>query len=362
MSNITESLNQRIFVIPRANFTTDSQKELISLILERHGEKFFNKIKLIDENDDYDSFFVEIVDRAFCIKISFDNIPIFYDFMILKGIEHLNISPYAFDRSQISFGKDVYYTIQSYEYSENLFSMGPSSIFEDYNSNLFSCLKKMHTYEPPKEVWPHLDDTQSYLEYHNTNFKKISEYIDASEVQEFNFIKFLYEEVFNEMFNYFLENKKNLTQEKFVHGNLDTSTIIANNGNFKFINFENSFVGNPFFDITNIAFELQMNGLKEYDFVTKRIEDYELCENRFKSKDFLNEYKICKHIWIRKKLLDLINEYIKEVLILNKTRTEKMYKIGHYFSSNFYKFDEIKVFNKNRDKIVNKFKSIILDA
>lgn len=359
--NITESFNQRTFVIPRADFTTDSQRELISFILNKHGEKYSNKIKLIDDNDDYDSFFVEIIDKGFCIKISFDSIPIFYEYMILKGIENLKISPYAIDRGEIEFGKTVYYTIQSYEYSENLFEMGVSSILEEHNSNIFSALTKMHTYSPPKEVWPHLDDTQSYLQYHNTIFENLTQYIDSTEVEEFNFIKNLYKEIYDDMYFFYLNNKLNLTQEKFVHGNLDSSTIISNNGEFKFINFENSFVGNPFFDLANIAFELQMTGLKEYDFISKRIKDYQLIENRFKAGDLLNEYKLCKYIWTRKKFLDLINEYIKEILILNKKRLDKISRLGHYFSNHYFRFNTISAFEKNKNVLVQKFKTIILD-
>lgn len=361
MSNITESFNQRIFLTPRADFVTDGQADLIKLIFARHGEKFINKIKLIDENDDYDSFLVETSDRGFCLKMSFDQVPIFYDYMTLVGIEHLNISPQAIGRYEIDYGKTIYYTMQTFEYSDNLASQGVSSILEESNINFFSTLTRLHTYQPPEEVWPHLDDIESYLQYHNLIFQNVTSYIERHEVEEFEFLKKFHKEVYDDMFSYFEKNKSKIFQKTLVHGNLDASTIISNNGNYKFINFENCFLGSPFFDLSNLVFELQMNGLKEYDFITKRIKDYELTQNRLKALNYLNEYKICKYIWTRKKLLDLICEYIKEVIILNKTRIDKLSRLGHYFANHFYRFSEINAFDKNRNILAQKYQSIILN-
>lgn len=361
MSNITQALNQRTFVTPRADFASESQQDLIRLIMNRHGEKYISNIKLIDENDDYDSFLVEILDKGYCVKISFDQVPIFYEFMILKGIEHLQISPIAIDRNEVEFGKTVYYTIQTFEYSDNLASVGASSIMDNSNSDFYSALEFMHTYEPPKEVWPHLDNTDSYLQYHNTVFENILQYIDKDENPEYQNLKQIYQDVFNEMYDYFIKNKSQLIQEKFVHGNLDGSTIISNSNIYKFINFENSFVGSPFFDLCNVIFELQMTGMKEYDFITKRIKEYGLVKNRLKASEYLREYKVCKYIWTRKRFLDILNEYIKEVLVLDKTRIDKMSRLGHHFSNHFYRFDDIKAFSENRVSLIQKFQNLILN-
>jgi len=360
MSNITTAFNQRTFVTPRADFISESQDELIRLIMLKHGLKYITKIKLIDENDDYDSFLVESGDAGYCVKISFDQVPIFYDFMVLKGIEHLNNSPTAIDRNEIEFGKTIYYTIQTFEYSTNLAEIGKSSIFDEENLDFNKALMTLHTYQPPKQIWPHLDDTESYLQYHNISFDNIIQYVDANEVSEYNDIKILYKEVYDEMYNFFCINKNNIIGKQLVHGNLDASTIISNNYYFKFINFENAFVGSPFFDLVNLVFELQMTGMKEYDFITKRIKQYGFVENRLKASSLLKEYKICKYIWTRKKFLDIILEYIKEVIVLNKSRTDKLARLGHDFSNHFYRFSDIQAFSENQHSLVEKFQNLIL--
>jgi hypothetical protein len=359
--NITTALNQRSFLIPRADFISSSQEELINIIFSRHGEKILTKIKLIDENDDYDSFLVEVGDRGYCLKISFDQVPIFYDFMVLKGIEHLELTPQAIDRNEIEYGKTIYYTIQTFEYSENLMELGGSSILDSNYSFFNYAISKLHSYEPPKQVWPHLDDTKSYLEYHNINFNNISSYVDSGEENHFEFAKTIYAEIYKEMMDIFNKNETNLKLQKLVHGNLDLSTIISNSQTFKFINFENAFVGSPFFDLVNLVFELQMNGLKEYDFITKKIKETGLVENRFKAAEYLNEYKICKQIWNRKKLLDTIRDYAKEVIVLNSKRFDKITKLSNNFSKNFYRFSNIKTFEENKQLFIEKFSELILD-
>ena len=360
MSNITEALNQRTFLFPRADFISEGQKEIIKTIMLLHGESTLDKIKLIDENDDYDSFLVEAGDAGFCVKISFDQVPIFYDFLILKGIEQLNITPKAIDRREIAIGnKIVYYTIQTFEYSENLLSLGNSLILEKEYEAFDQRIKALHTFKVPKEVHPYLDDTSSYLEYHKINFSNILSYVEDHEVEDFNFIKKLHEEVYNEMFSHFSLNKSKLQSEALVHGNLDASTIISNSFDFKFINFENAFIGSHYFDLANLVFELQMSGMKEFDFISKKIKLYEITDNRLKAGKFLDEYKICKHIWTRKKFLDIICEYIKEVIILNKERKDKLIKLTHNFSTHFYRFNDIAAFFQNKDIFIQKFSELI---
>lgn len=359
--NITTAFNNRSFLIPKADFPTSSQIDLIKIIFKKHGENFLKKIALIDENDEYDSFLIETEKQGFCLKLSLDSVPIFYDYMILCGITHLQIAPQSVIRGEIEFGKTIYYTIQTFEYSDNLQSLGVSFLLDEDYSAFDKALSIMHSYQPPEYTYEHLDTNRSYLEYNNINFNNILSYVDEGEQDVFNFIKEIHSEVYNEMLSIFDAKESKLTLKGLVHGNLDASTIISNSYLFKFINFENAFFGNPFFDIVNLVFELQMNGFNEYDFVIECIKNLNLVEDKYKAGKYLEQYKICKEIWVRKKFLDLIKEYTKEVVILNKTRTAKMSRLGHEFSNHFYRFNNIKTFVKYKDIFVQKFSELISD-
>lgn len=361
MSNITTAFQERSYLIPKADFASDSQAELIRVIMKRHGVSVVSKIKLIDENDDYDSFFVQTFDLSFCVKVSFDKTAIFYDYMVLKGIEHLNIAPLGIDRGEIEFGKTVYYTIQSYEWSENLQSIGQSSILEGSLLNGFNnALSTLHSFTPPTQVHEYIDDTTSYLENQRINFSNIMQYVSEQEESDFYEITSIYDKVFSEMQAYYRANRDKIDHKTLVHGNLDLSTIIANDGRLKFINLENAFLGCHFFDLVNMVFEMQMSGNKEYDFVTKRIKDLNLVDNRLSAAKYLDQYKTCKYIWTRKKFLDLIKDYVKEIIVLDKSRQDKILKLSHEFSNNFYRYNEIDVFREYKERFVGIFHSLVL--
>lgn len=362
MTNITSSFTQRCTLIPKLDLTNESQIELLKTIFKRHGEDNILDTKVIDENDDYDSFLVETDKNSFLVKTSFDQISIFYEYTILKGIENLSISPIAIDRGEVEFGQTIYYTISTYEHSNNINELGNSTLLDsNYNANFNIALNILHKFLPPLNVRDFFDNDETYLQYHKINFNNISKYVDSNEVMVFNFIQSIYNETYEEMMTLFNLSKNFLNQKSLVHGNLDSSTIITNSGVFKFINFENSFIGNQFFDLANIVFELQTTGINEFDFVSKRLKESKLIENRFKAKDLLQEYKICKYIWVRKKFLDIIKEYIKEIIINNKEKTNKVKNLGNEFSKHFYRFDEIKCFSQNRDLFINEFSKLILN-
>jgi len=361
--NITTAFNQRNFLVPRADFTTESHRELINLILIRHGEvkEGIYEVKLIDDNDDYDSFYAFTSKGSFCIKVSFDKEVLLYEYTILKGLESLSVAPRVFGMSEIEFGDTVYYTIQSYEHSDNLYELGQSIILDEKYNHFNEALSLFHKTVPPEEIHDYFDTFETYLKYQKLNFESLLKYVDKGEEEVFEFIKTVYNNTYNEMIEIYEKNKNSLSLNFLVHGNLDLSTIIENSYFFKFINFENCFLGSPLFDIANLVFELQMNGLNEYDFVSKRIHMMSLTENRFKIANYVNEYKICKILCVRKKFLTFLKEYLKEVVIYNNQRIDKMAKLGHEFSNSFYRFDEISEFKKHKDLFVSKFSALILD-
>ena len=339
MSDIKSSLSNRLLLIPKLDTLNDSHKDILKMIMNKHGEDDIVSMKMIDENDSYDSFLVETENASFTIKISFDKEVIFYEFLILRGIHHLQISPVAIDRNEIEFCTTIYYTIQSYEHSNNLLESGLSSINSEEFSDLHEALSILHSFEVPEEVHSYLDDSNSFFDFNKKSFENILQYVDPNEVEIYEFISNFYSSVHSEMIN-ILNNNRNLECKKLVHGNLRASTIIENSLMFKFINFENCFLGNPLFDICNLVFELNMTGINEFSFVSQKTKD-------------LNAYKICKQIWIRKKMLDVLNNYVKEVIILNSKRSTKLYKLIHEFSSNFEKFKSIPFVLNNEAQIKN---------
>lgn len=356
MSNITDSLSDRTFLFRSNNEPTDGQVELIKLILEKHGENDYNKIRFIDDNDNYDSFYVEtITGVGLCLKISFDEIPIYYDILILSGIQDKNIAPIPIHKGSIDLDKTVYYTIQTFEYSDSLKQLGNSILLDDQYSDFYKKLLLLHRTSIPPHIPDHLDDIESYLKYHKFNFEDIKQYIDENETVDYNLCCDIYNKVFNEMIEYVEKNLDSLKDKYLIHGNLDASTIICSHFDFKFINFENAFLGSIYFDLANLVFELNVSGIHEYNFVTEYIEKFLVQTIRYEADREIEKYRICKKIWTYKIFLDLIKNYFKEILVLNAKRKDKVVFLASEFSKHFYKFDSnLTIFKDYKEYFVQK--------
>jgi hypothetical protein len=356
--DITTAFSQRNFLIPRSDFTLDSDKELIKLIMNKHGENFIESIKLIDDNEEYDSFCIKSESGFFCLKLSMDNTAIFYDYMVISGISSLNIAPQAICRDEIEINnKKIYYTIQTFEHSFNLMEVGTSEVVNSLFENIKKTLKKLNTFNPPSEVIKYLDDSKSFFNYHKMRFDLIRPMVVNPLLQSrLNIIETVYNDVLNEI-NSILSLKANLLKSKLVHGNLNSKTIIENTNQIKFINFENCFLGSPYFDLISLVFDVQMDGLKELDFVTKIITEMGFSQNQNKCGKELNEYKICKKIWTRKKFLDLLREYALDILV--KGKKEKMIKFCKEISSNYYRYEDILAFRTNKNFFISEFQIIL---
>jgi thiamine kinase-like enzyme len=356
MSNVTNSLSDRSFLFRKNNEPTNGQIELVKLILEKHGETEYNSIKFIDENDNYDSFYIEtITGLGLCLKISFDPIPINYDILILSGIQDQNIAPIPIHKGSIDLQKTVYYTIQSFEYSDSVKSLGGSILLDEQYKDFYTKLLKLHRTPIPQHIPQHLDDVKTYLEYHKFNFKDVSQYIEESEVADYTTSHCIYDKVFKEMMEYVNQNFYKINDNFLIHGNLDASTIICSHFDFKFINFENSFLGSIYFDIASLAFELNVSGINEYNLVTEYAEKFFVQTIKYELEDQIEKYKICKKIWTYKLFLDLIKDYFKEVLILNAKRKDKVIFLASEFSKHFYKFDSnLVIFKDYKDFFIQK--------
>jgi len=356
--DITTAFSQRNFLIPRSDFTLDSDKELIKLIMNKHGENFIESIKLIDDNEEYDSFFIKSESGSYCLKLSMDSTAIFYDYMIISGISYLNIAPQPIHRDEIEINnKKIFYTIQTFEYSFNIAEIGTSEIVNSLFTSIKNTLQKLNSLKLPSAIEDHLDDCKSFFNYHKMRFDIIETMLyDNSLFPRLLTIKSIYNDVLNEI-NSILLLKENSIKRKLVHGNLNPKTIIENSNAIKFVNFENSFLGSPYFDIAGLVFDVQMDGLKEFDFVTTMISELGFAENKNKCAKELIEYKICKKIWIRKRLLDLLKEYLIDILIKNKK--EKMIKFCKEISTNYYRYQDILAFNANKEFFVSEFQVIL---
>ena len=121
--------------------------------------------------------------------------------------------------------------------------------------------------------------------------------------------------------------------------------IFFDKTNFYFDDFECVFMGHPYIDFTDILLELGISEDIQYKLFSQFCRYGKISEDR----EF---FKKLYEIQLRKKLGDLISQYIKEIYIYDSYRYDNILNIADIFSHCYERFCKIEIFNKNRDFIM----------
>jgi len=129
------------------------------------------------------------------------------------------------------------------------------------------------------------------------------------------------------------------------HGGLSLDSVFINGDNFYFDDFKDVFMGHPYIDFINLILELGVEPDGQFQVLSV------LCK-----KGGINEdrtlFKSLYEIEIRKKILILITEYVKEVYVYDSYRYNNILNIADTFSYCYERFCKVKMFHKNRDFIM----------
>ena len=129
------------------------------------------------------------------------------------------------------------------------------------------------------------------------------------------------------------------------HGDLSLDNMFFDKKRFYFDNFHSVFMGHPFTDFTDLLLELGIEEENQYSILSQFCKSGDLPENR----DFFDQLY---QIQLRKKLGDLISNYIKEIYVYDSYRYDNILNIADIFSHCYERFCKIEIFNKNRDFIM----------
>ena len=129
------------------------------------------------------------------------------------------------------------------------------------------------------------------------------------------------------------------------HGGLSLDSIFINGNNIYFDDFKDVFMGHPYIDFINLIVELGVEPDDQFQVLSV-----------FCKKGGVNEdrtlFKSLYEIEIRKKILMLITEYVKEVYVYDSYRYNNILNIADTFSHCYERFCKVKMFHKNREFIM----------
>jgi hypothetical protein len=147
------------------------------------------------------------------------------------------------------------------------------------------------------------------------------------------------------------EEMRKLSQEFVLpykykcHGGLSVDNVFTDGGNFYFDDFKDVFMGHPYVDFIDIILDLGLPKDAQYSLLSTFCQRGGIAEDR-------TLFKSLYEIQLRKKLLILITEYIKEVYVYDSYRYNNILSIANTFSHCYERFCGVEMFHKNKDFIM----------
>ena len=129
------------------------------------------------------------------------------------------------------------------------------------------------------------------------------------------------------------------------HGALSLDSVFFNGENFYFDDLHNVCMGHPFLDFADLMLESGVPKDMDYELLQKFCRKGEI-EHRH------SLYNSMYYFQLRKKLAELIINYITEIYIYDSYRYEKILEIADTFSHNYERFCKVEIFKEHREFIM----------
>jgi thiamine kinase-like enzyme len=349
-------LKNRVYISPlNENIFDEDILDLMQTIFKHAKLNIPEKhqIEFIDSNYNYDIYKVYFLDQSVCVKISFNekDLSLKEEFTFYKKNNNI-IHPKSIKYNSLKYGNNLNYLIISYEEFLPIKKIGYSIFLNNLNLffNKFSALKSLKF--SSKNIESVIESVFKYCDIDEVLPQHTIEIIKQKyDLNSFkNFISSLKLEIKN------LCNNPIINQDNLCHGNLKPSNILYSENDIKFINFENCFLGNIYFDIACLSINFKLNSDLDKDFFKK----YLSYNNENFSVEKWESYRLCYNIMLRKILLELIINYFFEVFVLTQSRPSKIYELISLYTYNVDNFYKINSFRENYNLISNIFSEAII--
>ena len=333
----------KVYAFPQ---TQNQQQDLAfaAKVIEKVDPKLdIANISLGKIHDNYDVFTITDTNRKnYKLKISLDDSDgiLKKEASVVKNSKSKTVPNFK-SYGEIKIGEKISYLLTIIPPYESVRDYGRSCLIENMdlffrNYFDFQCTKSVRpTYKTSLNKFFNNLDPQNYLP--KDSLRAFESYTDYPLCR--NFMKELGQETLE------LTQKMHLPYKFKCHGNLCLDNIFFDTKMFYFDGFESVYMGHPFIDLVDLFLELGLPEEEQYRILSQFCAVGELPEER-------GYFKALYEIELRKKLGDLISNYIKEIYIYDSYRYDNILNIADTFSHCYERFCKIEIFNKNRDFIM----------
>ena len=319
----------RAFVFQSPEEDSSIDKVLVDKIFQNLPEPIkIIRLELLYSAEDFDCYEAVSSDRFYNLKISFSDEAL----NLKKEANNLQliknqIAPKYISYGQIKVGETITYLITSQEQSHVVSDLGRNFLIENFSGFLFSWRKLLENKPPEYNLRDNTSDLFSRSDIKENFFE------DAYEAVSMNIdlikVNSLFDEIKQNLSGIY--DSSLLESSYFCHGSLELENILYREGYFKVRNFNKSFSGHYFLDLSHLLLQLGVKGSQKNKLIKTYCDymDFEFDQNK---------YKICEKVNILILLCELIINYFIEIYIFESSRPLKICKIAALYTQNFDQF------------------------
>lgn len=333
----------KVYTFPRTQNQDEDKSFALEVIKRIKPNLQVLEITVGSIKNHYDVFILkDNFNRTFKLKISLDD----SEGMLKKESNVVKnskcpVMPLFIKYGQVKIGEEITYLLVEIPPYESVVDYGRSCIINNFDSfidSYFTFQKTKgvrNTYRISLEYFLKHINPLSYLP--EDSLRALKSYTDYESCE--NFISELSDEVVLLSESFKLPNKQK------CHGGLSIESIFFDGEGFHFDDFKDVCMGHPYIDFIDLILDLGVSEDIQYSYLSIFCQKGGIIEDR-------DLFKSLYQIQLRKKLLFLITEYIKEVYVYDSYRYDNVLNIADVFSHCYERFCKIKIFQENREFIM----------
>lgn len=339
--HISNILKDKLFVFSGSTEPTDSEKEILVLIAEKENLGTVEKLSLVSNGEDYDSYKITTKDHDFLVKVSLDKTLKLFDkeSKVLAALSETKLAPKIISTGEIKFGDKILYLISSFENLQPAGEFGSSILLLNYEGILKRILaaNEVKIEETLKHRIANL--------FEATSFDSQPEFAELVSAQSDNY-NLLRDEIAG-LKSWIQENYcDSFSNGGLVHSNISPSNLLLGPRDLKVINWQNACCAHPFVELSNLRMTFDYS--EEFEFKVF---------NAAKNGQTWDKYLQIRKFWSGVCLLDTVFSYVKEIFLYRSLRHDQILKKFHTFCRNVGLFEHIPAFQKNKEKLTELFSS-----
>jgi len=333
----------KVYTFPQTQNQDQDKSFALEVIKKIKPNLGISNISVGDIKDYYDVFIIKDDNKkTFKLKISLDDSQqvLKKEYTMTKNSKSSS-TPVSIEYGIVKIGDEITYLLVEVPPYESLGEYGRSSLLGDFESFVdsyfvFQKTKGVRTtYKTSLDKFLKNVDPASYLP--EESIEALKGYTDYDLCK--GFVSGLSEEIRK------LSQEFVLPYKYKCHGGLSVDNIFTDGRNFYFDDFKDVFMGHPYIDFIDIILDVGLPKDPQYSLLSTFCQRGGVVEDR-------TLFKSLYEIQLRKKLLILITEYIKEVYVYDSYRYNNILSIANTFSHCYERFCKIKMFEENKGFIM----------